>query len=739
MTVTAAPTAAQLVGATLPDLDAALVEYVVGTVADADPNDFPDASTLEDFLGPVLVAEDCDPKAVRTLCAQLLPLVGQSATAQDDDDDFILPNGLSGASASAGPRRLENGPVHMGSLAANTSSYLPGVNADITHAGAKRVATRVDEKKLEKAELKLKMKMEKRNATVEVSFKVIDKPAGPKPLSDAQIQAILAARGRNNDIHLENFDVSHAGLRILTNANLSLVYTRRYGLVGRNGIGKSTLLRAISSREIPAMDKFKHVSIGHVEQELTGDDMTCLESVMKADVYREYLLRQEATINAQMNELADGKALASGETMASLEHKLKQNLQKMEDIDANSAEARAASILGGLGFSPDAQRRKTKEFSGGWKMRIALARALFTRPDLLLLDEPTNHLDIPAVVWLANYLQKWPSTLLVVSHDREFLDAVATDIIHQHDERLDVYRGNFSNFEKTRDERVKQAQREYDSQMEYRRHLQAFVDRWRYNAKKAAQAQSKIKILEKLPELEVPTEEVQVTFAFPDPEKISPPILQMDEVTFAYGPESPPIIKNATLDVQLTSRVAVVGPNGAGKSTVLKLLTGQLDPNKGRVFRHGRLRFAFFSQHHVDALEDLSLTPVQFLAKNFPGHQDEEYRRQLGCFGISGRVGLQSMGTLSGGQKSRVVFASLALQRPSLLILDEPSNHLDFMSVDSLAEALNQFKGGVIMVSHDQRFIDMVCNEIWVCENGTLTKFAGDSIKEYAATLPMPE
>ncbi|KAI9222799.1 P-loop containing nucleoside triphosphate hydrolase protein [Blastocladiella britannica] len=581
--------------------------------------------------------------------------------------------------------------------------------------------------------------MEKRNTDIEVSFKAIDKKAQgaqARELSDAQIREILAARGKSNDVQLENFDISHAGLRILSSANISLVYGRRYGLVGRNGIGKSTLLRALVAREIPGMEKFKHVSIGHVEQDLHLDGKSCLESVVTADVYRSYLLRQEADLNKQLAALEEQQD-AAPDAAKQLENRLKQVYAKMEEIEASTAEMRAGTILAGLGFSKEMMKQKTTEFSGGWKMRVALARSLFTRPDLLLLDEPTNHMDIPAVVWLSNYLAHWPSTLLVVSHDRVFLDSVATDIIHQHDERLDVYRGNYSIFEKTSDERRKQAQREYDSQMQVRAHLQAFVDRWRYNAKRAPQAQARMKMLEKLPELEVPTEEVNVTFQFPPPEKISPPILQMDEVSFGYSLEKM-IVQGVSLDVQLDSRIAVVGPNGAGKSTVLKLLTGQLDPMAGRVFRHGRLKYALFNQHHVDALEDLTLTPVQYLAKNFPGYPDEEYRRQLGCFGISGRVGLQQMGTLSGGQKSRVVFASLALQRPSLLLLDEPTNHLDLYSVDSLADALRDYGGGVLLISHDQRFISQVCTEIWVCDKGKVTKFAGDTIEDYRATLEIP-
>ncbi|KAJ1509060.1 hypothetical protein HMI56_006986 [Coelomomyces lativittatus] len=646
----------------LPQLEDTLVQYISGIIQDSDFSDFADTQELVDFLSPLLLppTRKFTKQEVQQLCSKLKPFLKNKPPLNGESSELAL---------------LENGPVHLSTLNPSLhATHQPHV--DITHAGAKHVLTRVDEKKLEKAEWKLKQKMDKRKTAVEVSFKIIDQPTSTL-LSDAQIVEILAARGKNNDILLENFDLSHAGLRILTNAKLSLNYARRYGLVGRNGIGKSTLLRALASREIPSMSKFKHVSIGFVEQELSGDAQSCIEHVLKGDVYREFLLREEKRLNQLLEGLADkdgekSNTQVSSDSMESLETKLKNVLDKLEQIEASTAEARASVILSGLGFSKEMQLASTNSFSGGWKMRIALAKALFTRPDLLLLDEPTNHLDIPAVVWLSHYLVRWPSTLLVVSHDRTFLDAVVTDIMYMHDEKLDTCKGNFSVFEKARDERKKQAIREYETQMQYREHLQSFVDRWRYNAKRAAQAQSKIKILEKLPELEVPTEEIQVTFSFPNPEKISPPVLQLRDVSFGYTPDKI-IVRDVNLDVQLTARVAVVGPNGAGKSTILKLLTGGLEPTRGEVFRHGRLRFAFFSQHHVDVLEDLNLTPVHFLAKHYPGHLDEEYRRQLGCFGISGRVGLQSLATLSGGQKSRVVFAALALQRPSILVLDEPT------------------------------------------------------------------
>ena len=438
-----------------------------------------------------------------------------------------------------------------------------------------------------------------------------------------------------------------------------------------------------------------------------------------------------AEIEAQREGLADTSADA-----ARLDHeretqdtKLGDVQGKLAEMESDKAESRAATILSGLGFSPERQQDATKTFSGGWRMRLALARALFCEPDLLLLDEPSNMLDVPSITFLSNYLQGYPSTVLVVSHDRAFLNEVATDIVHQHSQRLDYYRGaNFDAFYATREERKKIAKKEYETQMAQRAHLQAFIDKFRYNAAKSSEAQSRIKKLEKMPILEAPEAEYSVKFTFPEVEKLSPPIIQMSEVNFGYTKDKP-LLRNIDLDVQLDSRIGIVGPNGAGKTTILKLLIGKLSPSQGLVTNHPRLRIGFFAQHHVDAL-DLTDSAVGFMAKNYPGRTDEEYRRQLGAFGITGTTGLQKMGLLSGGQKSRVAFACLALTQPHILVLDEPSNHLDIEAMDALAEALNQFQGGVLMVSHDVTMLQSVCTSLWVCDGGIVEKFDGD-VQQY--------
>ncbi|KAI9065539.1 P-loop containing nucleoside triphosphate hydrolase protein [Trametes sanguinea] len=607
----------------------------------------------------------------------------------------------------------------------STIAFNEGVDLESINKGK---ASRVDVKKLEKQEAKLRAKIEKRSKrTMYEGSKLLDQHKKQQTYEEMfmkinPLDAAAASKNKSKDIHLTSIDVNFGSNRILSGASLTLAYGRRYGLIGRNGVGKSTLLRHIAMREVPIPP---HITILFVEQEIVGDDTLALDSVLKADVWRDTLLREEAALNAKLAELeseSDDKRFEDAREEA--QTRLAEVHARLADMDAESGPARAAALLAGLGFSEEDQKRPTKSFSGGWRMRLALARALFVKPALLLLDEPSNHIDLNALAWLEDYLQTWPGTLLVVSHDRAFLDAVATDIIHMHSGRLDYYKGNFTQFYSTKSERDRNLRKEYETQMEYRKHLQAFIDRWRYNANRAAQAQSKIKILEKLPELQPPEVEETETFKFPDAEKISPPVLQLNEVSFGYTPDKI-LLKNVNIDVGLESRIAVIGPNGAGKSTLIKLLTGELKPMAGHVNQNGRLRIGYFAQHHVDNLIP-TMSPVQFLASKFPGKTEQEYRGHLGNFQISGMTGLQPIGTLSGGQKSRVAFAVLSLQRPHVLLLDEPTNHLDIEGLDALMAALNSWNGGVILISHDERFITNVAKELWVCADGTVSKFRGD-------------
>ena len=617
----------------------------------------------------------------------------------------------------------------------NSSLASLGVTGDIEHTG-RNMETRVDLKKLEKAEKKIAKKVAKRNnkfVKYEASRLINQAKEDDYDSFFLQINPLEfgSAAGKSKDIKVDTFDLYVGdGQRILSDAQLTLSFGHRYGIVGQNGIGKSTLLRALSRRELNVP---KHISILHVEQELRGDETKALNSVLDADVWRKQLLSEESKINERLQEIEKLRSEFEEDSLESkkldneredLESHLEQISEKLIDMESDKAEARAASILYGLGFSTEAQQQPTNSFSGGWRMRLSLARALFCQPDLLLLDEPSNMLDVPSIAYLSEYLKTYPATVVVVSHDRAFLNEVATDIIYQHNERLDYYRGqDFDTFYATKEERRKNAQREYENQLAYRKHLQEFIDKYRYNAAKSQEAQSRIKKLEKLPVLEPPEEEKNIDFHFPECEKLSPPIIQLQDVSFGFDPKQL-LLKDVNLDVQMDSRIALVGANGCGKTTLLKILMEQLRPIQGYVSRNPRLRVAYFTQHHVDSM-DLNTSAVDWMSTTFPGKTDEEYRRHLGAFGITGSLGLQKMQLLSGGQKSRVAFAALCLNNPHILVLDEPSNHLDTAGLDALMDALKKFTGGVLMVSHDISVIDGVCNEIWVSENGTVKRFEG--------------
>ncbi|KAH2085147.1 hypothetical protein KXW86_009321 [Aspergillus fumigatus] len=723
--------------AQIPGLDRVISEYSVGYLTHAsnayveDANAPSPLSEAADMVTELLVSASGDfsehnEKAIRNLVEKFISSLSSSdgVDAERRQMPFTA-------------KKLDQA-IHVGSQRNMSSTLgLAGGNVDLESANSRKVESRVDRKKLEKAERKIRAKQEKKQMkTVQYeASRLLNQPESTLSYEEFfmavnPLQLGSDSQSKSKDIKVDSIDISIGGHRILTDASLTLAYGRRYGLVGQNGIGKSTLLRALSRREVAIPS---HISILHVEQEITGDDTPAIQAVLDADVWRKRLLAEQEKISKQLAAIeAERSSMAdTSKDAARLDHEreglditLNDIHSKLAEMESDKAESRAASILAGLGFSPERQQYPTKTFSGGWRMRLALARALFCEPDLLLLDEPSNMLDVPSITFLSNYLQSYPSTILVVSHDRAFLNEVATDIVHQHSERLDYYKGaNFDSLYATKEERKKIAKREYEKQMAERAHLQAFIDKFRYNAAKSSEAQSRIKKLERMPVLEPPESDYVVHFKFPDVEKLSPPIVQMSDVSFGYSKDKL-LLRNVELDVQLDSRIGIVGPNGAGKTTVLKLLTGQLQPTSGLISTHARLRIGYFAQHHVDAL-DLTTSAVSFMAKTYPGKTDEEYRRHLGAFGITGTTGLQRMELLSGGQKSRVAFACLSLTNPHILVLDEPSNHLDIEGMDALSEALQRFEGGVVMVSHDVTMLRNVCTSLWVCDKGTVHKFDG--------------
>ncbi|KAH8261350.1 hypothetical protein KR044_007659 [Drosophila immigrans] len=684
-----------------PAIDNELKDYVEGVLTGS-VEDFETCDDIFDAVGDILQGIDGErsEENIRALC-----------------DEFF---GIMKNNSKNVERKVLNAPVNIEEMARN----MERMDKDMQSIWVvnKDGANKVDSRKLEKAEAKLMQKQEKRQEVTKLG--VVPVAVKLQTATASQVtnkkNTKLDQKGLNRsmDIKIENFDLAFGEKVLLQNANLLLSFGRRYGLVGRNGLGKTTLLRMIAERQLQIPS---HISVLHVEQEVVGDDTSAVDSVLECDTERTRLLTREKEILAALN---------SGVQDAALSSELSETYAALQNIEADKAVARASVILKGLGFDADMQLRPTKSFSGGWRMRLALARALFSKPDLLLLDEPTNMLDIKAIIWLETYLQTWPTTTLVVSHDRNFLDTVPTDIIHLHSQELEAYKGNYEQFEKTKTEKLKSQRREYEAQLAHRSHVQEFIDRFRYNANRASSVQSKIKMLEKLPELKPVEKETVVTLKFPDVEPLNPPVLAISEVTFRYNPTDPlPIFKGVNLSATSDSRICIVGENGAGKSTLLKIIVGQLSTIYGNIVLHRGLRIGYFAQHHVDHL-NMNVTCVGVLAELFPGRPDEEYRRQLGSFGISGPLALQSIASLSGGQKSRVALAKMCMAEPNFLVLDEPTNHLDIETIDALGRAINAFKGGVILVSHDERLIKVVCKELWVCGNRTVRAIEG-GLDEY--------
>ncbi|XP_073246367.1 ATP-binding cassette sub-family F member 3-like isoform X2 [Porites lutea] len=689
-----------------PSIDGDLFQYVTD-VLESGSEDFESGEEIYDAVGSILaeVAGDEGDDKIIDLCNQLM--------------GALKGDGCDGTAAGQGTHKLLEAPVNMGELAENLL-----VNPDEdTHSiwiVKKECNTVVDQKKLQKAEAKIKAKQDKRaqedQTPNEIRGRQIDNASACQSSNKRENKLEQSGSNKSRDVRIENFDLSYADRVLLKEAEMSLIFGRRYGLVGRNGIGKTTLIKMLSRRELFVPS---HISILCVEQEVRGDETQVLQSVLECDTERKKLLEEEKKLLA----LTGHGSSKADSTADDASNKLAQVYARMEEIEADKAPARASMILAGLGFSTKMQHQQTRELSGGWRMRLALARTLFSRPDLLLLDEPTNMLDLKAVLWLEKYLLNWPCTLLVVSHDRTFLDAVATDIIHMHSQRLESYRGNYENFVKTMTEKLTNQQREYEAQQMHRQHLQAFVDRWRYNAKRASLAQSRLKALEKLPDLQPVVVDPPVVLKFPECDKLSPPVLQLDEVTFHYE-KGKVVLNKVSLSANQDSRIALVGENGQGKTTLLKLLLGELEPVSGLKFAHRNLKIGYFSQHHVDQLGS-EQTPLELIASKFPGQHEEEYRRQLGRYGVINDLALRPVRSLSGGQKSRVVMALMSMIRPHFLILDEPTNHLDVETIEALGIALNNYKGGVIMVTHDERLVRSVCKEVWMCSNGSVIRQDG--------------
>ncbi|BDA49259.1 probable ATP-binding cassette sub-family F member 2 [Coccomyxa sp. Obi] len=551
--------------------------------------------------------------------------------------------------------------------------------------------------------------------------------ANEKSILESQraVTGVLTSRPTSRDIKIDGFSMGLNGVELIQDCSIELTIGRRYGLIGANGSGKTNFLQCLANREVPIPD---HMDLYHLHQEAEPSDRTALQAVVD---------HIEAEV-ARLNALEEHIMCEYGPE----DERLQEIYDRLEELDPTSFETDAIKLLTGLGFGPKMMGKATKDMSGGWRMRVALARALFAAPTLLLLDEPTNHLDLEACVWLEEYLKHYKKCLVLVSHSQDFLNGVCTHIIWLTEKKLTYYTGNYDTFQKTVKENEVIQQKKYEKEQDDIKHIKEFIASCGTYANLVRQAKSKQKILDKMEAAGLTKPVVHTrtfTFTFPDCDKLPPPVLPFIDVSFSYsGKEEDMLYRNLEFGIDCDSRVALVGPNGAGKSTLLKLMCGDLTPTRGDVKRHSHLSIGRYHQHSIDVLDD-SMQVLQFFQHTYPNtmtftREVDEWRAYLGRFGISGRLQTTKIGELSEGQKSRLVFGMICMQRPNLLLLDEPTNHLDLESIDALADAIKAYKGGLVLVSHDFRLIDQVAEEIWVCDKGTIKPWKKD-IREYKAKL----
>jgi ATP-binding cassette, subfamily F, member 3 len=509
-------------------------------------------------------------------------------------------------------------------------------------------------------------------------------------------------------LSITDISVRIAGRLLIDRGSAQIVPGARVGLVGRNGAGKSTLFQAIRG-ELPTETGIITIPprwrVGSLAQEAPNGPESLIEVVLKADLERDALLQEAETAHDP--------------------HRIAEIQTRLVDIEAHSAPARAAAILSGLGFSSTDQARPCSEFSGGWRMRVALAATLFAAPDLLLLDEPTNYLDLEGTLWLEDHLANYPRTVIVISHDRDLLDTSVDQILHLDHGKLTLYRGSYSSFDEQRATREMLDAKHAKRQEAERKRLQAFVDRFKAKASKARQAQSRVKMLERMkPIAALVTQDVR-EISFPAPEKmLSPPIIAVDDISVGYDPKKP-VLNRVTLRIDNDDRIALLGTNGNGKSTLVKLLANRLAAFSGTITRAEKISIAYFAQHQLDELNEDG-SPYDHVRSLMPDAPESRVRGRTGAIGFSGKAGDTLVKNLSGGEKARLLLGLATFFGPHMIILDEPTNHLDIDSRAALAEAINEFPGAVIMVSHDRYLIEACADRLWMVADHTVTTYDGD-------------
>ncbi|MBT3069716.1 ATP-binding cassette domain-containing protein [Rhodomicrobium sp. Az07] len=515
-------------------------------------------------------------------------------------------------------------------------------------------------------------------------------------------------------LHINELSYRIEGRPLFENATAAIPEGHKVGLVGRNGTGKTTLLRLIAGEIAPDGGSIgfpKNARLAHVSQEAPGGPETLLETVLAAHT-------ELATLAAEAETAHDP-------------HRIGEIHTRLSDLDAHSAPSRAARILSGLGFDEAAQQRSCSEFSGGWRMRVALAGALFAAPDILLLDEPTNYLDLEGVLWLEDFIANYPYTVLIVSHDRDLLNNAVDSILHLTEKRLSLYSGGYDRFEETRREQQRLQLKLKKSQDDQRRHMEAFVERFRAKATKAKQAQSRLKALAKLQPIAAEVDAQVVPFRFPSPERpLANPLIRIEGASVGYDPERP-ILRGINLRLDADDRVGLLGANGNGKSTLAKLLCGKLAPLEGQRRGSNKLEYGYFAQHQLDELRP-KLSAYDHIAELMPDATESQKRAKVASIGFGADKADTASEKLSGGEKARLLFALATFHAPHLLILDEPTNHLDVDSREELIHALNDYEGAVILISHDRHLLEATVDRLWVVRNGTVAPYDGD-LESYRA------
>ncbi len=518
-------------------------------------------------------------------------------------------------------------------------------------------------------------------------------------------------------ITLRNVTLRRGQHILLQDVNWTIYHKQHIGIIGANGSGKSSLFAMLLNElqsDLGDIDFPRQLKLAHVAQEFPETQKTALD----------YVLDGDTELRTLQQALSEAEQKNAGEHIAELHARL-------GEIDAYSAEARAAQLLSGLGFSHQEQQQAMSSFSGGWRVRLNLAKALMARSDILLLDEPTNHLDLDAVIWLENWLMKYPGTLLLISHDRDFLDQVVDHIAHLSQQHLKLYVGNYSSFEKQQAEQILIQQATYEKQQKQVAHLQSFIDRFRYKATKARQAQSRIKALERMELVSAVQLDSPFQFHFKEPGKCPNPLISLENARIAYGDKT--ILQNLNLTITPKDRFAFLGPNGAGKSSLIKLLAGEFEVASGKCIRGEGLKIGYFAQHQIDHLT-LIETPLEHLRRLAKQTNDQELRTFLGSFGFSGNRVLEPVQHFSGGEKSRLALALLVWQQPNLLLMDEPTNHLDLDMRHALSMALQEYQGAMIIVSHDRFLLRTTVDQLLLVADGKLNDFAGD-LQDYEIWL----